>query len=828
MAKPSIDLRPYGLNWTLDPKNVEPIPASYIMASVAETPGSLTFSLPEWPAPQVFDINDKSGQSGSYGQIWSTRTVIDNTPLVVKYMTTSAGPLTDSEIITEVLIQLIIYEQTKEKRDPDTGVIAPYCPRLFMVGKARRGYYIVMEKIDFTIKQILKHENYRPTVVKSIMCQTATILSTLYSELGFNHRDFKSDNIMCKVVGKKYVVRFVDFGFGCLTYGKTKIQGDNSYVSHCNSQSRDMNALLYYFINHGPGPSPIRSIFSVLIDYYGVRPREWKNTYTYYNTAPENPNTNPTVVFNIFKNLRCASDKWSTEIDPSWAAHIVALTPKMYERLSEAEIQQLNPEVFTRYRTTVSATVVLDMFFKAVGSKNRALIEKMYSTDKDIFTRLNGAGVNIIHYVCRMQDSLLLEFILDIYKDPTYVNSVTALLQTPLMICIEGGWLAGFERLLDHPAIDVMLCDKNKENALHFAIKHGHTTMAETLIDKYPLPQFINQQNVSNATPLNTAVYLNRLPIVRKLLFVKAINVAGSPSIYRYCVHANLFAGFRTIALHNITEIGEQIRAHPDVVQYALEVSNLDFISILITNFFTYIDSNIINRHGDTLLIVVDTIDLVNILLAKNSSAPYVNHINDDGVSALKRAILRNNEPVILRLLEVANIDLEVATPGEPNLFFALAQSSCRCQALFDRLAESHRRIDVVNTIGQTPLMIAAGRNNLWFVEAWIKLPSRYTAVRDRDGNTALHYASLLRSSNNLEQKTAVVRALLEANPALATIRNKEGLLWGLRPSSRKVAGNTTIRNLIKARLANRSRPLRNTNKNRKRNTQRTNKVVPL
>ena len=124
--------------------------------------------------------------------------------------------------------------------------------------------------------------------------------------------------------------------------------------------------------------------------------------------------------------------------------------------------------------------------------------------------------------------------------------------------------------------------------------------------------------------------------------------------------------------------------------------------------------------------------------------------------------------------------------------------------------------------------MIAAGRNNLWFVEAWIKLPSRYTAVRDRDGNTALHYASLLRSSNNLEQKTAVVRALLEANPALATIRNKEGLLWGLRPSSRKVAGNTTIRALIKARLANRSRPLRNTNKNRKRNTQRTNKVVPL
>jgi ankyrin repeat protein len=819
MAQPSIDLRPYGLNWTLDPRKADAIPQSYEIASVVETPTKLTFRLDGWPAPQVIDISNRSGNAGSYGKTWSTTSVIDSVPLIVKYMDNSDGSISKSNFIKEAMMQIIVYNNTS------TDALGPCCPRIFMVGKGPSAYYIVMEKLDITVKALLKREKYRPSVFANIMCQIAIVLSRLYSELQFNHRDFKDDNIMCKVTGTTYTVRLVDFGFSCLTYGNTYINTSHSETKHCNLQSRDLNALLYYFIYHGPGPSPIRSICSVLIDYYYERPPVWLNTYKYYNTAQENPNTQPQVVYNIFKNLKYTSDNWATPINPAWTSHLVAMTPKIYERLNQDEIMNLNPDVIRRYRETTAA---VDLFFSAVTKKNRGLIEKIYSTDKDIFKRVNRTDQNIIHYVCALQDSLLLELIIDINEDPMYVNSVNSTLKTPLMFCIEGGWIAGFERLRQLPGLDITLCDRNEENVLHYAIKYQQIAMAETLIDHYRVPEFLNKISRSHETPLNMAIRANNLRCVSKLLSYNDINITGDPSVYEYCVFKNYMFELIKILHNNKAELGNQIRENPQVLQKALEQNKLEIMSIIIKNYIGIIDTNIVSRSGDTLLTVVDDIDLVNMLLTQNPDKTFINHVNNDGVSALKKAIQRNNVPIITRLLAEAAIDLDVPTASAPNLFFELAQSSCQYEPLFNRLAESQVRIDTVNNRGLTPLMIAAGKNNIWFVTMWLALPTRYTAVRDHEGNTALHYASYYSNTRNISLQTAIVTALLDANPALATIRNRHGRIWGQKPSSLKVARNTPIRAQILARATNKKRPLVNTNKWRNKTMRQTGKVRPL
>jgi hypothetical protein len=104
MAQPPINLHPYGLNWTLDPKNPDLIPPFYEMASVIDTPTRLTFKFSGWSSPRVFEISNRSGNTGTFGKMLSTTTLIDTVPLIIKYMDNTDGSLNHSNIIRPVLI----------------------------------------------------------------------------------------------------------------------------------------------------------------------------------------------------------------------------------------------------------------------------------------------------------------------------------------------------------------------------------------------------------------------------------------------------------------------------------------------------------------------------------------------------------------------------------------------------------------------------------------------------------------------------------------------------------------------------------------------------
>ena len=129
---------------------------------------------------------------------------------------------------------------------------------------------------------------------------------------------------------------------------------------------------------------------------------------------------------------------------------------------------------------------------------------------------------------------------------------------------------------------------------------------------------------------------------------------------------------------------------------------------------------------------------------------------------------------------------------------------------MFKLLAANQTILLQVNDLGQTSLMIAAYANNVEFVKVWLALPKRLTAQRDHKGNSVLHYASRYAPSMTakaLANQSEIVNLLIDANPGLMYIRNREG--WGFqgqRPNSKLVAGLTPMRNAIKTRRRNQNR----------------------
>jgi ankyrin repeat protein len=214
---------------------------------------------------------------------------------------------------------------------------------------------------------------------------------------------------------------------------------------------------------------------------------------------------------------------------------------------------------------------------------------------------------------------------------------------------------------------------------------------------------------------------------------------------------------------------------------------------------------------------------LVKILLTINSSADFINNGEDVGFdTALSYAVRKGFIDIINVLISIPITDTNLGPLAEPNLLFIIAKGHLPQDlqtALFNLTVASVPVIDARNNTGQTPLMIAAANDNIDFVNLWIALPDRLTAVQDSNGDTALHHSMRLkqRTPAQLQRQEAVVRALLEANPALSTIRNRQGRLFGLmsglRASSKLIAGLTPLRELIKTRAANRKRPIVNTNR---------------
>lgn len=226
--------------------------------------------------------------SGTYGTVYQS-----SEGRVIK----SIRGVDVSAFTQEALIQMKVFEAVPNS-----------CPEIFEIGDLvdYKKFIIVMEQFDDTAQEIL-HQS--PAMIPDFLRQIAILLQKL-EPFEFNHRDFKSDNVMYKMEDNKVRFALIDFGFACITVNGQKYAGTSYFKkdAKCFRKSRDLAQMVYEVEKYIPNiPDDIRTFLRLLLTFdingkkcemfKGCPPHKidkWLDTYKFLdNDAIENPNTTP-------------------------------------------------------------------------------------------------------------------------------------------------------------------------------------------------------------------------------------------------------------------------------------------------------------------------------------------------------------------------------------------------------------------------------------------------------------------------------------------------------------------------------------------------------
>jgi serine/threonine protein kinase len=228
--------------------------------------------------------------SGSFGRVYQT-----TNRRVIKEIV----GMTQAQFEQEALVQMKVYEAVPNS-----------CPKIYDVGVLEDDYehrfVIVMEQFDGTAQKVLRQS---PATIPEFLRQVAILLQKL-EPFEFNHRDFKSDNVVYNLEGGKVRFALIDFGFACITVGGKKYAGTSYFKkdAKCFRKSRDLAQMVYELEKYTPNiPENIRTFLRLLLTFdingtkcemfKGCPPHKidrWLDTYNFLdNDAVENPNTTP-------------------------------------------------------------------------------------------------------------------------------------------------------------------------------------------------------------------------------------------------------------------------------------------------------------------------------------------------------------------------------------------------------------------------------------------------------------------------------------------------------------------------------------------------------
>lgn len=336
MALPPINLAPFGMRWALNPASTIVLPPGY---QALLTPFISTAAKFISGSGITYVIEGSLGK-GSYGEVFLCKRSSDSKPVAVKVVKTAN---LDNDI-SEVIIQTLVYLFTKDIRHPEIKLEGPYCPAVYEVGfDNSEGKLIlvneVMRATTFTLLEGRKEEKAElRSLVPTILCQVSTILIDLYRLFKFNHRDFKTDNIMYVRNYAGYPqMRLIDFGFSCVNIGNLQVSGGSGSFKYCSLASRDMTQVMFELYKyHKYLPPEIKDVLKSLLTFK-VGPKicemytacdnmkDWKDTYDFLNTDVTNPNGIPEVVFNVMATY-LKKEEWRTQL--AYLPHISPVLPK--------------------------------------------------------------------------------------------------------------------------------------------------------------------------------------------------------------------------------------------------------------------------------------------------------------------------------------------------------------------------------------------------------------------------------------------------------------------------------------------------------------------
>lgn len=352
----SIDLSPYGLFWELDPSKMSfPVPQGYSIAGAKfnRNDGNLDLFGQTGNQLMKMKLGNMLGR-GSYGATYMTDRTYDGNKFVVKIIQRRAE-YTTAAVAVEVISQILVVKNTEGFNDPLTGLKGPLAPRLYYFAKDDSNYYIVNELMSSSFNDIIEKTDYAQNLSVSIT-QIAVAMKTLFDLLQFNHRDFKPDNIM---FNSNSMVRIIDFGFSCLTYGGMKINSGypfpHSELHSCESKSRDMNAMFFYFLNYSRYKNmscPVKRVIRALMFNKSGDPLDWANSYKKYNRRPELVNMMPETLIKVFSALKFNEIRGCSDFDPSWVKEVPEINLGFLSNIKNEEVAHLDKNRLMAFLST--------------------------------------------------------------------------------------------------------------------------------------------------------------------------------------------------------------------------------------------------------------------------------------------------------------------------------------------------------------------------------------------------------------------------------------------------------------------------------------------
>ena len=203
----------------------------------------------------------------------------------------------------EAIMNIILFEGTEHEKD------GPYVPRVYEFGLTAdlKTAIIHYERMTGTLFDYLqsKTPSENDKIVPDTILKLLNICEFLQRRFQFNHRDFKSDNIMYVMKKGKPVWRIIDLGAACMTWNGFRLASDSVFSPSrpCVHTGRDMTFLITELVLDVQLSPKLESVLRTLItipirgttcalnsldceDY-----KKWENIYDLLNnTNVMNPN----------------------------------------------------------------------------------------------------------------------------------------------------------------------------------------------------------------------------------------------------------------------------------------------------------------------------------------------------------------------------------------------------------------------------------------------------------------------------------------------------------------------------------------------------------